>query len=95
MAELYGEDWSLLPAEGDEPEVEEELQDDDAQELEGQSAAGPLSVSPEPDVDRPSSKVRRTKWPENRSPGLATAMWDRALHARTPNRLYRQPIRQA
>ena len=32
MAELYGADWTLLLAQGEEPEGEEGLQDDDAQE---------------------------------------------------------------
>ena len=32
MAELYGADWTLLLAQGEEPESEEGLQDNDAQE---------------------------------------------------------------
>ena len=69
MPELYGEDWSLLPAQGDEPEVEGELQDDDAQEPEGQSAAGPLSVSPAPGADN-RGIVWRSRSPENRTSEL-------------------------
>ena len=65
MAELYGDEWPLLLAQGEEPEDEEDLQDDDAPVLSGQSAAGPLSVSPAPGADG-HARVWRSRSPENR-----------------------------
>ena len=70
MAELYGADWTLLLAQGEELEGEEGLQDDDAQEQEHRehSAAGPLSVSPAPAADNP-RRIWRSTSPRNRSSG--------------------------
>ena len=69
MAEVHGPEWSLLLAQGDEPEDEGDLQEDDAPAPEEQSAAEPLSVSPALGADS-RGRVWRSRSPENRTSEL-------------------------